>query len=219
MGEPDLIKVISGYIVNKSVSGDRSLLDIMPQHMGLVYEVEVSPTTWEDAPIHDGSGEPEAFSLSIYHHQNESGQTLFGFTSQVERNLFALLLKLQGVGPVMAMALMKIPMPELVAAIIHQNPAGLKKAKGVGLKTAERICLEAKTKLPAFAKEQGIIVEEESDEGPTLNEDIAMEVFACLSAMGHNTSEIHAAIAFVATLGEISPEEAVTAGLRFLSRS
>lgn len=68
---------------------------------------------------------------------------LFGFASPEERELFGLLRKVSGVGPSLALALLSADRPENLLQAIHGGDAKyLQRIKGVGKKTAERICLE-----------------------------------------------------------------------------
>ncbi len=70
---------------------------------------------------------------------------LFGFATEEERELFLLLRKVSGVGPKLALSLLFVDMSGHLLTAIHSEDVGfLKSIKGVGAKTAQRICLEIK---------------------------------------------------------------------------
>jgi Holliday junction DNA helicase RuvA len=69
--------------------------------------------------------------------------SLLGFSTRAERELARRLLSVSGIGPAIALSLLSVYAPgDLAAAIAHGDVAALKAVKGVGQKTAERICLE-----------------------------------------------------------------------------
>jgi Holliday junction DNA helicase RuvA len=76
-------------------------------------------------------------------HVVDGSPTLLGFAGAAERELARALLGVSGVGPTIALALLSVYAPsELAAAIARGDAAALKRVKGVGTKTAERLCLE-----------------------------------------------------------------------------
>ena len=78
----------------------------------------------------------------------EDAQQLFGFLSGEERNTFRLLVRISGVGPRTALAILSgLSVGELAAAVSRQESGRLVKVPGIGKKTAERLLLELKGKL------------------------------------------------------------------------
>ena len=76
-------------------------------------------------------------------HVVESVPSLLGFATRAERDLARRLLAVSGVGPSIALSLLSVFAPaDLAAAIAHGDAAALRRVKGVGQKTAERLCLE-----------------------------------------------------------------------------
>lgn len=96
-------------------------------------------------------GEPGAtVSLRIHTHVREDSLALFGFATSLEQDLFERLIAINGVGPKLALAVLSgIEPAELVKAVRLQDVARLTAIPGVGRKTAERIGLELKDRLPA----------------------------------------------------------------------
>lgn len=112
---------------------------------GVGYEVQVPLPTFSEV------GEPGAnVSLRIHTHVREDTLALFGFASRLELDLFERLIGVNGVGPKLALAVLSgIEPRDLVQAVRRGEHARLNAVPGVGRKTAERIGLELKDKLPA----------------------------------------------------------------------
>jgi Holliday junction DNA helicase RuvA len=91
----------------------------------------------------------EAISLFIHTHVREDALDLFGFASEAERNVFRLLITLPNVGPKTALGILSaLPPAELSSAVHAGDLVRLGKVPGIGKKTAERLVLELKEKLP-----------------------------------------------------------------------
>lgn len=81
----------------------------------------------------------------------ELSQTLYGFLSSQERDIFEVLINITGIGPKLALSLIgSLSFGELQSAIIHQDILTLCKVPGVGKKTAERLIVELKDKIPSL---------------------------------------------------------------------
>jgi holliday junction DNA helicase RuvA len=88
-------------------------------------------------------------ALRVHTHVREDVIALYGFASAVEQDLFERLIGISGIGPKLALAVLSgIEAGELVRAVRSQDVARLTKIPGVGKKTAERIGLELKDRLP-----------------------------------------------------------------------
>lgn len=111
---------------------------------GLGYEVHIPVTTAEKLP--SIGARTKLFTLVVY---REDSQTLYGFSTQEERNFFRLLVeKVSGVGPRVALSIMsKLSLPMLRGAIAGGDIALLSKCPGIGKKTAERLVIELKDKV------------------------------------------------------------------------
>jgi holliday junction DNA helicase RuvA len=92
-------------------------------------------------------------TLRIHTHVREDVAALYGFATTLEQDLFERLIGISGIGPKLALAVLSgIEPPELVKAIRMQDVARLTAIPGVGKKTAERIGLELKDRLPAASR-------------------------------------------------------------------
>jgi holliday junction DNA helicase RuvA len=88
-------------------------------------------------------------SLLTHTHVREDALALFGFVTAVEQDLFEKLISVAGVGPKLAINVLSgIEAPDLVAALKASDVARLTRIPGVGKKTAERLVLELKDKMP-----------------------------------------------------------------------
>ena len=98
-----------------------------------------------------GVGEPgTAVALHVHTHVREDAIQLFGFATAAELALFERLIGVSGIGPKLALAVLwGIEPPELVRAIRQTDLARLTSIPGVGRKTAERIVVELRDRLPA----------------------------------------------------------------------
>jgi len=111
---------------------------------GVGYELLVSLSTSAALPP---AGEKA--KLLTHFHVREDIQQLFGFISEEEKMLFKLLLSVSGIGPKMAITILSgLPFKELAASVQHQNLTSLNSISGIGKKTAERILIELKDKIP-----------------------------------------------------------------------
>ena len=111
---------------------------------GVGYEVTVPLTSFYDLP-----GEGSEVVLQVHTHVREDALALFGFATALELDLFERLIGISGIGPKVALAVLSgIEPAELIGAIERGDLARLTAIPGVGKKTAERIVLELKDRLP-----------------------------------------------------------------------
>jgi Holliday junction DNA helicase RuvA len=111
---------------------------------GVGYDVTISVPTFSDLP---GAGS-EA-SLHIHTHVREDQITLYGFLRLAEKQLFEKLITVSGIGPKLAITILSgMPADEMVSAIRGNDIARLTRIPGIGKKTAERMVLELRDKLP-----------------------------------------------------------------------
>jgi len=132
-----LIGRLTGHLI--FIEGNQILLDVA----GVGYEVEVSAGVLAKSPQ---SGE----NLTLFTHfvVREEAQLLYGFSDQQERDLFRAFIRINGVGPKMALALISSIAPATLFRAVQANEVGiLTKVPGVGKKTAERLMVELKSRL------------------------------------------------------------------------
>lgn len=111
---------------------------------GVGYEVSISVSTFSELPA-NGSD----VSLHIYTHVREDVIALYGFLHPGEKELFEKLMTVSGIGAKLAITILSgMPADEMVAAIRSNDIGRLTKIPGIGRKTAERMVLELRDKLP-----------------------------------------------------------------------
>ena len=134
-----MIARLAGTLAHKTPG--RIIVDVQ----GVGYDVQVPLSTFYVV------GEPgAAIALRVYTHVREDVIALYGFATGLEQDLFERLISISGIGPKLALAVLSgMEPPDLVRAIKVQDVARLTSIPGVGKKTAERIGLELKDRLPA----------------------------------------------------------------------
>jgi Holliday junction DNA helicase RuvA len=160
-------------------------------------------------------GEPGSkVALRIHTHVREDALALFGFSSKLELNFFERLIGISGVGTRLALAVLSgLETQELVRAIRIADVARLIGIPGVGKKTAERIILELKDKLPITSEGQA---EDTSlgDEAGGLRDD----VMSALLNLGYHRALVERAVAEVMTKSTGDFEETLRQALRDLAK-
>jgi holliday junction DNA helicase RuvA len=119
---------------------------------GVGYDVVISVPTFSDLPTVGGE-----VSLHIHTHVREDQIALYGFLRHTEKQLFEKLITVSGIGPKLGITILSgMPVDEMVGAIRGNDIARLTRIPGIGRKTAERMVLELRDKLPAQATDQEI---------------------------------------------------------------
>lgn len=133
-----MIGSLRGTLLDRSLDGE-----ILIEVNGVGYRVQAGPAT--SARLGDVGGEVFAW---VHHHVREDADTLYGFASKDERDVFEALIGAHGVGPALAMAILSVHPPvNLVRVLADDDVAALCLVPGVGKKTAQRLLIELKTKL------------------------------------------------------------------------
>jgi Holliday junction DNA helicase RuvA len=114
---------------------------------GVGYDVAISIPTFSELPPAGAE-----VALHIYTHVREDALNLYGFLRPAEKNLFEKLLTVSGIGPKLAITILSgMPVDEMTGAIRSGDIAKLTRIPGIGKKTAERMVLELRDKLPPTA--------------------------------------------------------------------
>ena len=175
---------------------------------GVGYEIEAPMSTFYSLP-------PVGERLRLLTHLvvREDAHILYGFATSEERQLFRNLLKISGVGPRIALALLSGMSVQAFASCVRaQDAATLTKVPGVGRKTAERLIIEMRDRLTTAgdADAGGNAASFQSQvSGP------AGEAFSALVALGYKPAE---ATRLLKHAGEGSTEERIRAALQNAAR-
>ena len=198
-----MIATLHGVLTEKNPS--RLVVDIS----GVGYEVSVPLSTFY------ALGELGAeVDLRIHTHVREDALSLFGFATQLEIDLFGRLIAISGVGPRLALAVLSgLEPPDLLRAIQDSDIVRLQGIPGVGKKTAERISLELKDKLPS-----NVLTEGETKDFKNGTDQVRRDVMSALLNLGYHRPLAERAVKEVLT-GEVHTfEETLRLALRELAK-
>ena len=197
-----MIGALTGRIVDKQP--ERLVVDVQ----GVGYQLHVPLSTFYEL------GDPGAtVSLRVHTYVREDTLSLFGFATLLELQVFERLITVSGVGPRLALAVLSgIEPPDLVQAVMRGDVDRLTRIPGVGKKTAERIGLELKDRLPA-----GLAGEPDGGDGAPPGGDQGDVVSALLNLGYHRAAAERAAQAAVKS-GADGFERTLRQALRELSK-
>ncbi|SQF97427.1 Holliday junction DNA helicase RuvA [Paucimonas lemoignei] len=175
------------------------LAEKQPPHLvldvnGVGYEIEVPMTTLYRLP-HVG----EPVTLHTHLVVREDAHLLYGFYEKRERELFRELIRLNGVGPKLALALMSgLEVDELVRCVQAQDTSALTRIPGVGKKTAERLLVELKDRFKAWESLPGTFTLVSS--GPGMPEPVVTaesDAVSALISLGYKPQEASKAVSAI----------------------
>lgn len=195
-----MIGRITGTLIDKQAP--EVLIDVN----GLGYEVQVPMTTIYQLPELG-----QQVTLHTHFVVREDAQLLFGFYEQTERALFRTLIKVNGVGPKLALTILSgIETDDFVRCVRDNDTATLVKLPGVGKKTAERLLIEMRDRLKDWH------VDESAPDTPAPASQAAMgaiaEAESALIALGYKPTE--AAKAIAALDGSMTASELIRQALK-----
>lgn len=159
---------------------------------GIGFKVYTSATTLQSI---SASEENSPVTFYTYLYIKEGIMDLYGFSSQEELNMFELLISVSGVGAKGAIAILSSLTPsKLAVSLVTNDVASIKKASGIGPKTAQRIILELKDKI----KNEELIAspqEKSADEAEFIANDARSEAVSALMVLGYSKFEAERAVA------------------------
>ena len=136
-----MIAFLRGRVLDKQPN--RIVVDVS----GVGYEVQVPLSTFYEI-----GDEGVDVTLRVYTHMREDALQLYGFITDLERQIFERLIGISGIGPKLAIAVLSgLDSREVILAIQRADVARLTGIPGIGKKTAERIVLELKDRLSHLA--------------------------------------------------------------------
>ena len=188
-----------------------TLLEKNPPHIvidvnGVGYEVEAPLGVFSELPENG-----KQVAILIHHHFSQDSQTLYGFASLGERELFRKLLKISGIGAKMALNILSgASGDELARYVSMGDVASLTRVPGIGKKTAERIIMELRDKLEDLTL--GGTGSAASGVAP-VSTDPATEASHALAALGYKPAEVSRMVSAVAESG-MDAEEIIRKSLQ-----
>ncbi len=192
-----MIGSLRGVIVGKQAPG------LVVECHGVGYEVETPMSTFLETP----SVGDEVYLLT-HLAVREDSQTLYGFSTAAEKNLFRALLKVSGVGAKMALAILSaMTVNDFQRAVEYEDATTLTKIPGVGKKTAERLIIDMRDRvaeLPTSLPKAGKV---KVDAGPR------QEAVDALIALGYKPAEVNKLVGALDTSGQ-SAEDIIRSALK-----
>jgi len=195
-----MIGWLSGKIVDRHQPG-KLVVDVN----GVGYDVETSLQTFFQLETQD-----HAIGLHIHTVVREDALLLYGFLDKQERALFRALIKVNGVGPKLAIAILSSISPdEFIQCIHQQNTLLLTRLPGIGKKTAERLVVEMKDsiqQLPQMKQHPNVIARPREQD----------EAISALEALGYKPHEASKVISKIDD-GQKTCEQLIRQALQLLS--
>ncbi len=171
---------------------------------GVGYFVRISLNTFSRITTENGKSIKIFTQLQV----REDAQTLFGFYAIQEREMFNHLISVSGIGASTAILMLSaLTADEIASAIVNDDVNLIKSVKGIGLKTAQRVIVDLKSKMSK--------IEFSAENIFTSNNTIKFEALTALSALGFDKTKSEKAINKVIT-DEQSVEDLIKAALKIL---
>ncbi|GHA11903.1 Holliday junction ATP-dependent DNA helicase RuvA [Arenicella chitinivorans] len=195
-----MIAWLQGQLIEKQAP------EVVLNVQGVGYELEAPMSTFYDLP-----DVGETVTLFVHMVVREDAQLLFGFSKRQQREMFRSLIKVNGVGPKVALAVLStLSAQELVLAMANDDVTQLCKVPGIGKKTAQRLLVEMKDRL---AKEFGDISVSGDTGAPATSQ--RHDAIAALVSLGYKNTDASRVVK--ALPDDLSSEEYIRRALRDLS--
>ncbi len=156
---------------------------------GVIYRTFVSLTTLASTPAEGGT-----VRLRVHTAVREDAITLYGFTEEAEKETFGFLLAVQGVGAKVALSVLGVPTDQLARAVADEDIAFLKRIPHVGPKTAGRIIIELRDRLPVSSWSPAGTANGKAAPAITARGGLRDELSAALGQLGYRPSEVQATV-------------------------
>ena len=178
-----MIGRIKGVLIEKQAP------TIVIDLQGLGYEVQVPMSTVYQLPSLG-----EVVTLHTHFVVREDAQLLYGFAAEQERSLFRTLIKVNGVGPKLALTILSgIESDDFVRCVRDNDTATLVRLPGVGKKTAERLLIEMRDRLKDWHLPGSDLLSD--SEHNAIKTDFLFDAESALIALGYKPAEASKAIA------------------------
>lgn len=194
-----MIGRIQGQLIEKRAP------EVLVDVQGVGYEILVPMTALFQLPELG-----KQVTLLTHFSVSENSQSLYGFLTKKDRELFRTLIKVSGVGPKMALGILSgMESDQLVRCVMDDNVTALVKVPGVGKKTAERLIVELRDKLKAWQVNSSPLaaMERASTGGSAEVIDYVGEAESALVSLGYKPAEASKVVASVARDNDINSSE------------
>lgn len=196
-----MIGRLSGLLLEKQPP--QLLVDVQ----GVGYELEAPMSTFYQLPAMG-----ESVTLHIHMVVREDAQLLYAFYSLSERQLFRDLIKINGVGPKLALTILSgVTAEEFTRCVMESDTKSLTALPGVGKKTAERLIVELRDRLAKNAT--AVLPGDGSVAGLKVDSNPISDAVSALTSLGYKAQEASQMVRLVATEG-LATEEIIKAALQ-----
>ena len=196
-----MIVKLAGKLLDKQAPC--ALIDVN----GVGYEINVSLMTFVDLPSLGSDVEMHTHLVV-----REDSHTLYGFLTVHERSLFKDLIKVNGVGPKMALGMLSgMTVDEFARAILNRAVSSLVKLPGVGKKTAERLVIEMKDAIDGVGLSG-------ASENTITKSDIRLEAESGLLSLGYKAQDITKILNNLDYKNAISSEDIIKMALQSIAK-
>lgn len=198
-----MIGQLRGIILEKQPP--QLLLDVN----GVGYEIDAPMSTFYRLPDIG-----QEVTLLTHFIVREDAHCLYGFSAREERMLFRTLLKVNGVGPKLALTILSsIDPDEFVRCIVNNDTASLVRIPGVGKKTAERLVIEMRDKLASWHQNSPVELTLLPNQDRSARNQIVQDAVSALIALGYKPQAASRAVSKVDD-GNLSSEDIIRRALR-----
>ena len=193
-----MIASLKGIVQSKKPEG------LIIEVSGVGYRVSIPLCNLVDIP-----GPGEKVFLHTYTHVREDALQLFGFLSEEERKVFTTLLGISGIGPKLGLAILSgMPAQRFIEAVNSEDVALLSTIPGLGKKTALRLILELKGKLPSLESDEAYGAKERS---------LAEDAVSALVNLGYKKPSADKAVDNAVRGGIVAIEDIIKEALKYLT--
>ena len=175
----------------RGVLAEKDPARVVLEAAGVGYEISIPLGTFDRLPQ-----KGEETKLLVCHFVREDDELLYGFATEREKEMFLKLTAVSGVGPKIALAILSgSSLGELCLAIASGNAKRISAIKGVGRKTAEKICVELKDKVSALEA----LADSSPKDGVAARAPVVRDAILALSALGFNEETSNKMVSAVLT--------------------
>jgi len=197
-----MIALLTGQLAQRNP--EQSIIDVA----GVGYRVQIPLSTYYALP------ETGQVQLRVHTHVKEDAIQLYGFLTDAEKSLFALLISVSGVGPKLAITILShIPATELALALGQGDVPRLTAIPGIGKKSAERLVLELQDKASKFAA-PGLVTSSTAQK--PLQSNHHQDALSALVNLGYKETLARNALKNLTTAPGAPLEEVLKAALKIL---
>lgn len=201
-----MIALLTGIIAHKAP--DFIILDVN----GVGYRVHIPFSTYYDLPDEGGKS-----TLHIHTNVKEDAIHLYGFRTPAEKIFFQILIGISGVGPKLANGILSnIAVDDLRRALMSGDLVRLAAVPGIGKKTAERLVLELREKVPKL--DLGVTPAEQGDPPLSPAAGITDDVASALINLGYKEAVVRKALADVSASADDTVETLLKQVLKLLMK-